>query len=264
MRRGDWDWNEGMNLRPLALALFLTGGFATVLPAADAAKTAPASSTASTVAGLAQLLKATGLTEPQALNGVKSGLGTAVDMATTELAKPGAFDLSGPASMSKLSAALVKANQSGALDGFKNSLSQAATSVSPKVGSIHKESLGGLALGGGEPSALAGLASGAPDSATKLLRSMAEPALRTKLVPYVKEAIAANGSAAKIKELAGKAGPFAAMLGVPSAGDLENYVLTQVIDTSFGYIAKGEAAIRANPAALKDTIAQKVFSVGKK
>lgn len=248
-----------MKLRPLALAFLLTGGTATVLPAAETAK--PATTTASTVAGLAQLLKATGLTEPQALNGVKSGLGTAVDLATTELAKPDAFQLSGPSSMSKLSAALVKANQSGALDGFKASLSQAASSVSPQVGSILKESLAGLSLGGGDAS---GLASGAPDAATKMLRAVAEPALRTKLVPYVKQAILANGSAAKIKDLAGKAGPFAAMLGVPSAGDLENYVLTQVIDTSFGYIAKQEAAIRANPAALKDAIAQKVFSVGKK
>jgi hypothetical protein len=51
---------------------------------------------------------------------------------------------------------------------------------------------------------------------------------------------------------------------VPNAGDLENYVLTQVIDTSFGYIAKGEATVRANPAALKDKVAAKIFSLGKK
>jgi hypothetical protein len=111
---------------------------------------------------------------------------------------------------------------------------------------------------------VSGLSSGAPDSATKLLRGVAEPVLRTKLMPLVKESIAANGSAAKIKELAGKAGPFAAMLGVPNAGDLENYVLTQVIETSFGYLAKGEAAVRANPAALKDKVAAKIFSLGKK
>ena len=52
------------------------------------------------------------------------------------------------------------------------------------------------------------------------------------------------------------------MLGVPGAADLENYVLSQVIETSFGFMAKQEAAIRANPAALKDKIAAKIFSIG--
>jgi hypothetical protein len=61
-----------------------------------------------------------------------------------------------------------------------------------------------------------------------------------------------------------KAGPMAAMMGVPSTADLENHVLTQVLDTSFGYMAKQEAAIRANPAQLKDAMAAKVFALGKK
>lgn len=248
-----------MNLTPRTLTILLSLAFASGSMAADAAKPAPTAGMAEKVQGLAALLKSTGLTEPQMLNGLKSGLGTAVDFATTELAKPGAFQLSGPASMAKLQSALVKANQSGALDSFKATLNQAASSVSPQAAAVLKESLKTLAV-----TDVSGLASGAPDSATKLLRSVAEPALRTKLVPLVKESIAANGSAAKIKELAGKAGPFAAMLGVPNAGDLENYVLTQVIDTSFGYIAKGEATVRANPAALKDKVAAKIFSLGKK
>lgn len=161
--------------------------------------------------------------------------------------------------MAKLQTALVKANQSGALDSFKTTLNQSASSVSPQAAVILKESLKTLAV-----TDVSGLASGAPDSATKMLRAMAEPVLRAKLMPLVSQAIAANGSAAKIHELAGKAGPFAAMLGVPNASDLEGYVLTQVIDASFGYLAKGEATVRENPAALKDTVAAKIFSLGKK
>ena len=248
-----------MNLTPRTLTVLFSLALASGSMAADTAKPTPAAGMAEKVQGLAALLKSTGLTEPQLLNGVKSGLGTAVEFATTELAKPGAFQLSGPASMAKLQSALVKANQSGALDSFKATLNQAASSVSPQAAAVLKDSLKTLAV-----TDVSGLASGAPDSATKLLRGVAEPVLRTKLMPLVKESIAANGSAAKIKELAGKAGPFAAMLGVPNAGDLENYVLTQVIDTSFGYLAKGEAAVRANPAALKDKVVAKIFSIGKK
>lgn len=244
------------NSSRFGLAALLTAFFVLPLGAADPATPG---STATTVAGLAQLLKSTGLTQPQLLNGVKSGLGTAIDFATTELAKPDAFQLSGPASMAKLQTALVRANQSGALDSFKASLNQAASSVAPQTTALLKESLQGLSLD--DASALA---SGTPDAATRLLRKTAEPLLRTKLVPLVKQAVAANGSAAKIKELAGKAGPMAAMLGVPGASDLENYVLTQVIDTSFGFVAKQEAALRANPSQLKDAAAAKVFAVGKK
>jgi len=238
---------------PVLLALVLALG----ATAAETAKPAATAGMAERVQGLAALLKSTGLTEPQLLNGVKSGLGTAVDFATTELAKPGALQLSGPASMAKLQTALIKANQSGALDGFKASLSQAAASVSPQAAAVLKDSLKAMVL-----TDVSGLSGGVPDSATKMLRGVAEPALRTKLLPLVKESIAANGSAAKIKELAGKAGPFAAMLGVPGAADLENYVLTQVIDTSFGYLAKGEAAVRANPAGIKDEFAAKIFGIG--
>jgi hypothetical protein len=232
---------------------------ATNLSAAETAKPAATSTMTEKVQGLAALLKSTGLTEPQLLNGVKSGLGTAVNFAATELAKPDAFQLSGPASMAKLQTALLKANQSGALDSFKATLNQSASSVSPQAAALLKESLKALAL-----TDVSGLAGGAPDSATKMLRSVAEPVLRAKLMPLVNQAVAANGSAAKIKELAGKAGPFAAMLGVPGAADLENYVLSQVIETSFGYLAKGEAAVRANPAALKDKFAAKIFAIGKK
>lgn len=239
---------------PIVALLIASGSWS--LHAADPAKPG---ATATTVAGLAQLLQSTGLTQPQLLNGVKSGLGTAIDFAAKELAKPDAFQLSGPASMAKLQSALVRANQSGALDGFKSSLNQAASSVAPQTTAVLKEALKSLSLDDAS-----GLAGGAPDAATRLLRKTAEPLLRTKLVPLVKQAVAANGSAAKAKELASKAGPMAAMLGVPGAADLENYVLSQVIDTTFGYIGKQETALRANPSLLKDAAAAKIFSLGKK
>lgn len=248
-----------MNFTARVVPLLFSVVVAMNLSAAETAKPAATAGMAEKVQGLAALMKSTGLTEPQLLNGVKSGLGTAVDFATTQLAKPDAFQLSGPSSMAKLQTALVKANQSGALDSFKASLNQAASSVSPQAAGVLKDSLKTMML-----TNVSGLSSGVPDSATKMLRNYAEPALRTKLMPLVSQAIAANGSAAKIKELAGQAGPFAAMLGVPGAADLENYVLTQVLDTSFGYVAKGEAAVRANPAGLKDAFAAKVFGLGKK
>lgn len=204
-------------------------------------------------------LKAAGLTQTQLVGGTKTGLGSLIDVAATELAKPGAVQVAPPSSMAKLVGLAQKVNQSGAIDSFKSSLSAAASSVMPQTTAVMKETLAGLSLN--DAMALTG---GAPDSATKLLRKMAEPALKAKVMPLVAQAIAANGTAAKAKELASKAGPMAAMLGVPSTSDLESYVFSQVLDTSFSYIAKGEAAVRANPGQLTDAFAAKVFSMGKK
>jgi hypothetical protein len=239
--------------------LQVLGALCLVAGAVGADSTSPAPANAAPNPALVDLLKSSGLTSDQFLSGTKSGLGTAVDLAATELTKPGAFQLSGPSSMGKLQTVLMKTNQSSLLDGFKASLNQVAMTVAPQVTTGLKTSIGTLTLDDA-----ATLASGAPDSATRLLRKAAEPPLRTKLMPFVEQAIAANGTAAKAKDLATKAGPLAAMLGVPNATDLENYLLTQVLETSFGFIAKQEAALRANPNQLKDADAAKVFSLGKK
>ncbi len=236
--------------RPLrvALSFFLTS-VALSLSAAETAKSGASP----------EALKAAGLTSAQLLAGAKTGLGLLVDLAAAEMAKPGAVNVSAPSSMAKLETALKRVNQSAAFDSFKSSLNQAAVSVAPQTTAVLKGAIGPLTL------ADAGtLLSGAPDSATKLLRKTAEANLRTKLMPLVSQAIAANGTAAKAKDLLAKAGPMAAMLGVPSTADLENHLLNQVLETSFGYLAKQEAAVRANPAAFKDALAAKVFSSAKK
>ena len=95
-------------------------------------------------------------------------------------------------------------------------------------------------------------------------RKTAEANLRTKLLPFVSQAISANGTAAKAKDLLAKAGPMAAMMGVPSTADLENHVLNQVLESTFGYLAKHESAARANPSVFKDKLATKVFGLGRK
>jgi hypothetical protein len=233
------------------LALLLTA-LAAPLVAVETAKPATTSSFAS-------MLSATGLTQDQFLSGLKTGLGAAVDMASSDTSKAGAVQMGVPSSMAKLESMLKAANQTGALDGFKASLNSAASSVAPQTTAALKGVIGSLSL-----TDLTALSGGTPDAATKMLRKVSEPALRTKLMPLVSEAIAANGTAAKAKAMAAKAGPMAAMMGVPGAADLENYVFTQTLDATFGYVAKGEAALRANPALLKDKNAKAVFSGTKK
>lgn len=235
----------------LSLTFVLSATVAVSLRAVEA-PAKPLTSPAAT--GLAGLLNSTGLTKAQLLSGLKTGLGAAVDLASADTAKPGAFQLGVPASMAKLEGLLKAANQTGALDSFKSSLSASAASAAPQAMTALKAAV--VSLSATDAAALGG---GSNDAATKLLRKVAEPTLRTTLMPLVAKAIAANGTAAQAKSLAVKAGPMAAMLGVPGAADLEGYVFTQLLDATFGYVAKGEAAIRANPAQLKDKFAAAVF-----
>ncbi|MBI5692754.1 MAG: DUF4197 family protein [Verrucomicrobia bacterium] len=236
-----------MKLRFLLLPSLLT------LPAALSAADAPKP------AAIDAALSSAGLTSAQLLEGLKSGLGTLVQVAGTELAKPGAVQVAAPSSVAKLESTLRRLNQSGAFDTFKASLNAAAASVAPQTTEVLKAAVGPLTLADAQS-----LVGGPPDAATRLLRKSADAALRTKLMPLVAQAIAANGTAAKAKEMAAKAGPMAAMMGVPSAADLETHLYSQVLDVSFGYLAKQEAAFRANPAQFKNALAAKVFSLGKK
>ncbi len=235
-----------------SLVLLILAAFAAPLSAVEAVK--PAAAPTTTGSSFASMLSATGLTQDQFLSGLKTGLGAAVDMASGDTAKAGAFQMNVPSSMAKLESMLKAANQSGALDGFKASLNSSASAVAPQATAALKNVIGSLSV-----TDAAALSGGGSDAATQMLRKVSEPALRTKLLPLVSQAIAANGTASKAKTMAAKAGPMAAMMGVPGAADLENYVFTQVLDTTFGYVAKGEAAIRANPSMLKDKNAAAVF-----
>ena len=206
-----------------------------------------------------EALKSAGLTSAQLLGGAKAGLGVLVDLATKELAQPGAWNLSAPGSMARLESTLKRLNQTGALDTFKSSLSQAAATVAPQTTATLKSALGPLTAAD-----VGSLLGGPPDAGSKLLRKITEANLRTKLVPLVKDALAAQGRAANAKDLLAKAGPMAAMMGVPGPAELETYVLNQVLDTTFSALAKQEAALRTNPAAFKDALAAKVFAPAKK
>jgi hypothetical protein len=241
-----------MNLIP-RLAAISAASLAFAVPCLSAADTQKAKSPSDAE------MRAAGLTSAQLLSGLKSGLTTMVERAGAELTKPGGLQVEAPTAMGKLEAGLKKMNQSGAFDSFKASLNQAATSVAPQTTAALKAAIGSLTID--DASALF---SGAPDSATRMMRKTAESALRTKLMPLISQAIATNGTAAKAKDLIAKAGPMASMMGAPNTSDLENHVLTQLLETTFGYLGKQEAALRANPSQLKDSAAVKVFSLGKK
>jgi hypothetical protein len=116
-----------------------------------------------------------------------------------------------------------------------------------------------------KPDDAPGVLSGGPDAATKFLQQKYGPTLKEKLLPLVKQATATSSTVAKAKEMLAVAGPFAGLAGNKAVNDLDGYLCDQVLAQSFALMAKQEAAVRANPALLKDSpLAQKVFAAFKK
>ena len=197
-----------------------------------------------------------GFSAQQLADGLKAGLGSVI----TQALGSGSLTVTPPPALAKIQAALSKTGNAATGAGFAEALSAAVTQVSPQVAGLLKGDLAAI-----KPEDAQGLLTGGPDAATKFLQQKIGPALKDKLLPLVKQATAGSNTAAKAKEMLAVAGPFAGLAGNKAVNDLDGYLCDQVIAQSFAMMAKQEAAVRANPALLKDSpLAQKVFAAFKK
>jgi hypothetical protein len=172
----------------------------------------------------------------------------------------GTLTVTPPPALAKIQAALSKTGNAVAGAGFEEALKAAVAQVSPQVAGLLKGDLTSI-----KPEDAQALLAGGPDAATKFLQKSAGPALREKLLPLVKQATASSSMAAKAKEMLAAAGPLAGFGTNKVVNDLDGYLCDQVLAQSFALVAKQEAAVRANPALLKDSpLAQKVFAAFKK
>jgi len=197
-----------------------------------------------------------GLSSSQMAEGLKSGLGSALEGALGKLTQPDALQVSPPSALAKLEAATGNAGAAGSLS---STLSAVAAKVAPQTADFLRDAFKDVKIEDAKA-----VLSGGADAGTQYLRKTMGPAVREKLLPVVKEAMASAGVADKAKSLLASAGPFAALAGGKSLSDIDGYVCDQVMDKSFQLMAKEEAAIRANPALLKNPLAEKVFSLIKK
>lgn len=197
-----------------------------------------------------------GFSSEQLSSGLKSGLGTII----TQALAGGQLDIGAPGALSKIETALTKAGKGEAASGFSTALSEAAAKVAPQATALIQTALKDVKIEDAKA-----LLSGGPDAATQFLKKHAGAPLREKLLPLVKQATASSDLAGKAKAMLAAAGPLAGFGGGKAVADLDGYVTDQVLEKSFALMAKEEAAVRANPALLKDNpLAQKVFALFKK
>ena len=215
--------------------------------AADSTAAMPASSAASALAAFSSSDLAAGL---------KSGLGTALETALGKLVQPGELKVSPPSALAKIEAASGSAGQA---DSMTSALNAAVAKVAPQAAELMRTTFKDVTITDAKAALLK-----APSGGSQYLQKTMGPALREKLLPVVKQAVASAGVEEKAKALLASAGSFASLAGGKSLADIDGYVCDQVINQSFKLLSKEEGVIRANPAVLENPLAQKIFSLIKK
>jgi hypothetical protein len=198
-----------------------------------------------------------GFSAQQLADGLRAGLGSVISQSLGS----GTLNVTPPPALAKIQAALSKTGNTATSAGFEEALKAAVAQLSPQVAGLLKSDLTAI-----KPDEAPAVLSGGPDAATKFLQQKYGPVLKEKLLPLVKQATAASNTAAKAKEMLAAAGPLlAGFAGNKAVTGLDDYLCDQVLAQSFALLAKQEAAVRANPALLKDSpLAQKVFAAFKK
>jgi len=199
---------------------------------------------------------ASGFSAQQLTEALKSGLGTII----TQSLSQGKITVPAPSALAKIETAVSKTGNAEAASGFSGALAAAVAQVTPQTGGVMQGVLKDMKIEDAQA-----VLSGGPDAATQYFKKHAGAALREKMLPIVKQATASSGVATKAKAMLEAAGPLAGLGGNGAVADLDGYVCDQMLKQSYALMAKEEAAVRANPALLKDNpLAQKVFALFKK
>lgn len=197
-----------------------------------------------------------GFSAQQLTDALRSGLGSII---TQSLAQ-GKITVPAPSALAKVETAVSKTGSAESASGFSSALSAAVAKIAPQTSGVMQSVLKDVKIADAQT-----VFAGGPDAATQYFKKHAGAALREKLMPIVKQATASSGVADKAKAMLEAAGPLAGLGGGKAVSDLDGYVCDQVLKQSFALMAKEEAAVRANPALLKDNpLAQKAFALFKK
>jgi hypothetical protein len=209
---------------------------------------------------------------PQALSGIskadqttalRSALTQGAQAAVATLGKPDGF-LANPKVRIPLPGKLAKAEKllrtlgmSAQTDALITAMNRAAEAAVPEARTLLVDAVKQMSV-----QDVAGILTGAPDSATQYFRSKTSASLTTKLLPIVRKSTEKVDLAARYNAVAGKAAQF----GVIDAKDaaVENYVTQKTLDGLFTMIGEEEAAIRANPMGQASKLLQKVFSAAER
>ncbi|MFZ1702047.1 MAG: DUF4197 domain-containing protein [Pyrinomonadaceae bacterium] len=195
-------------------------------------------------------------------SGLKEALGKGVRVAINSLGKEDGFlknprvTIPLPKTLQKLEKGMRLAGQGKAVNEFVASMNHAAEKAVPVAIDVFVDAIKQMSF----DDARKILFSGKDDSATQFFRRTSEETLRDKFRPIVEEFTAQTGVTQSYKEMIGRAGFAARLLGAEST-DLDGYVTQKALDGLFLLVADEEKKIRKDPLGRTTDLLRKVFGV---
>lgn len=199
------------------------------------------------------------LDDSQVVNGLKEALAKGVQHAVTNLGRSDGFlkDLDVkillPSNLKKAERSLRFLGQDRLVDNFVSTMNRAAEQATPQAAEVLSGAIRQMTVADAKA-----ILQGTNNAATQYFRRTSETNLYAKFLPIVKQATSAAGVTSAYKEMVGRAGTVATLVGGDSL-DLDGYVTRKSLDGLFLKMAQEEKRIRENPLARTTDVLKKVF-----
>ncbi len=190
--------------------------------------------------------------------GLKDALKVGTEKVVGQLGKPDGFNTDSaihiplPEKMLSAKKWLDKAGMGDSLTDLELQLNRAAEAATPKAKELFMTAITDMSIDDAKK-----IYGGPENSATEYFKSKMTAPLREEMRPVVSESLAEVGAVKTYDNIMGayKSIPFAPDI----KGNLTEHAVDKGMDGIFYYLAKEEAAIRANPAARTTDLLKKVF-----
>ncbi|MFK7864509.1 MAG: DUF4197 domain-containing protein [Pseudohongiellaceae bacterium] len=160
-----------------------------------------------------------------------------------------------PSSLNRVKTLLSGVGLSSMVDDLELRLNRAAESATPIAKDLFLQAVSDMTF-----EDVMNIYQGSEDSATAYFKEQMSQSLREEMRPIVNQSLAEVGALQSFDRVLGR---YKELPFVPNVGaDLTDHVVSKGMDGIFFYIAKEEAAIRANPAKQTTDLLKRVFGQG--
>ena len=198
------------------------------------------------------------LTIPEITAGLRDALRVGTGTVVNQLGQKNGFNLDPkihiplPENLQKVDSALKTIGMNGLTKDLETRLNRAAEAATPRAKELFLTAIRNMTIEDAR-----NILNGPNDAATAYLRRAMGPQLANDIRPIVQNTLAEAGAIRAYDQALGQYAQIPFMPDVKT--NLNNYVTEKALDGIFYYVAKEEAAIRANPAKRTTEILRKVF-----
>jgi len=198
------------------------------------------------------------LTTAEIGEGLREALRVGTERVVGQLGQPDGFNADPdihiplPDSLRRVQSALQAVGMSDMADDLELRLNRAAEAATPEAKQLFWDAISAMTLEDAEA-----ILNGPDDAATRYFQDKMTGPLSDAMRPVIDESLAEVGAIASYDRMMGE---YRSIPFVPDVkADLTDYALGEALDGLFLYIAREEAAIRADPAKRTTEILQRVF-----